>query len=89
MPYSPVRYLPVSECLLAMMSVGRALRHDLPAMHAGAGADIEHVIGGADGVLVMLDHDHGVAEVAQPLQGFEEPRIVALVQADADGSSST
>ena len=51
-------------------------------MDAGAGADIDHVIGDADGVLVMLDHDHGVAEVAQPLQGFEEPRIVALVQAD-------
>ena len=30
----------------------------------------------------MLDHDHGIAEVAQPLQGFQQPRIVALVQAD-------
>ena len=30
----------------------------------------------------MLDHDHGVAEVAQPLQRFQQPRIVALVQAD-------
>ena len=52
-------------------------------MHAGAGADIEHIIGKADGVLVMLHHDHGVAEVAQPLQRFKEPRIVALMQADA------
>src|SRR4051794_38698634 len=30
----------------------------------------------------MLDHDHGVAEVAQPLQRLHQPRIVALVQAD-------
>ena len=51
-------------------------------MHAGAGADIDHIIGGADGVLVVLDHDHGVAEVAQPLERFEQPRVVALVQPD-------
>ena len=51
-------------------------------MDAGAGADVEHVVGGADRVLVMLDHDDGVAEVAQALQGFEQARVVALVQAD-------
>ena len=61
---------------------GRALGHDMAAMHAGAGADVEHVIGEANGVLVMLDHDHGIAEVAQPLQRVQQPRIVALVQAD-------
>ena len=54
----------------------------MAAVDAGAGADVEHVVGGADGVLVMLDHDHGVAEVAQALEGFEQARIVALVQAD-------
>jgi hypothetical protein len=61
---------------------GRALGDDLAAMHAGAGADIDHIVGGADGVLVMLDHDHGVAEVAQVLERFQQPVIVALVQAD-------
>ena len=30
----------------------------------------------------MLDDDHRVAEVAQALQRVEQPRIVALVQAD-------
>ena len=59
-----------------------ALGDDLAAVDAGTGADVEHVVGGADGVLVVLDHDHGVAEVAQPLQRFEQARIVALVQAD-------
>ena len=62
--------------------VGRALGDDLAAVDAGAGADVDHVVGGADRVLVVLDHDHGVAEVAQALQRFEQPRIVALVQAD-------
>ena len=61
---------------------GRALGDDMAAMHAGAGADIDDVVGEADGVLVVLDHDHGIAEVAQPLQRFQQPRIVALVQAD-------
>ena len=51
-------------------------------MHAGAGTDIDDVVGGADGVLVVLDHDHGVAEVAQPLQRFQKPRVVALMQPD-------
>ena len=51
-------------------------------MHAGAGPDVDHIIGGADGVLVVLDHDHRVAEVAQPPQRVEEPRIVALMQPD-------
>ena len=30
----------------------------------------------------MLDHDDGVAEVAQALERAEQPRVVALVQAD-------
>ena len=51
-------------------------------MNAGAGADIDDMIGAADGVLVMLDDDHGVTEVAQPFQRFEEARIVALMQPD-------
>ncbi len=61
---------------------GRAFGDDLAAVHAGAGADVDDVVGGADGVLVVLDHDHGVAEVAQPAQRVEEARIVALVQPD-------
>ncbi len=54
----------------------------MAAVDAGAGPDVEHVVGGADGVLVVLDDDDGVAEVAQPLEGFEQARVVALVQAD-------
>ena len=79
---SPVRYRPVSERGAAHDVVGPALRDDLAAMDAGAGAHVEHMVGDADGVLVMLHHDHGIAEVAQALQRFQEARIVALVQAD-------
>ena len=62
--------------------LGRAFGDDVAAMDAGAGADIDHIVGGEDRVLVVLDDDHGVADVAQPLQRLEQPRIVALVQAD-------
>ena len=49
----------------------RALGDDLAAVDAGPGADIHHVVGGADGVLVVFHHDHRVAEVAQPGEGAQ------------------
>jgi hypothetical protein len=48
---------------------------------AGAGADVDHVVGGEDRVLVVLDDDHGVAEVAQA-RSVRAGGVVALVQAD-------
>ena len=51
-------------------------------MLAGAGTHVDHEVGRADRLLVVLDDDHGVAEVAQPLERRDEPRVVALVQAD-------
>ena len=57
-------------------------RHDAAAVHAGAGPDIDDIIRETNGVLVVLDHDHGVAEIAQPLEGVEQAGVVALVQAD-------
>ena len=57
--------------------------HDLAAVLARAGADVDDPVGGGDGVLVVLDDDERVAEVAQPGQGLDEPVVVALVQPDA------
>ena len=52
------------------LQVGQgALGHDLAAVLARPRADIDQVVGGADGGLVVLDHDQGVAEVAQPGPG--------------------
>ncbi len=56
--------------------------HDLAAVLAGAGADVDHPVGHPDGVLVVLDHDQGVAEVLEPDQGLDQPVVVALVQPD-------
>ena len=55
---------------------------DLAAMNAGSGAEIDDIVGGLDGFLVMLDDDDGIAEIAQAAQRFQKARIVTLVQAD-------
>ena len=44
--------------------------------------DVHHVVGGQDGLLVVLHHDDRVAQVAQPLQRADQPLVVALVQPD-------
>jgi hypothetical protein len=62
--------------------VGRALGHHLSAVLAGAGPHVDHVVRGVDRVLVVLDHDDAVAEIAQVLERREQAIVVALVQAD-------
>ncbi len=47
-----------------------------------AGPDVDDVIGNADRLLVVLDDDHGVAEIAQPDERLDEPPVVTLVQTD-------
>ena len=51
-------------------------------MDAGAGSQIDHVVGGADRIFIVLDHDHRVAQIAQPPQRAQQALVVALVQAD-------
>jgi hypothetical protein len=46
------------------------------------GTDVDDVVGRCDRRLVVFHHDQGVAEVAQPQQGLDQPLVVALVQAD-------
>src|SRR5699024_12343299 len=54
----------------------------LSPVFAGAGTDVDDPIGGFDGVLVVLDHDEGVAEVLEFVERFDQPTVVALVQTD-------
>ena len=67
---------------VALHRFGIALRHHLAAVLAGAGAHVHDPVGHADHVLVVLDHDHAVAQVAQVLQRADQAVVVALVQAD-------
>ena len=53
-----------------------------PPLTPGPGPEIDEPVGRAHRVLVVLDDDHGVAQVAQPLQGGDQAVVVARVQAD-------
>ena len=51
----------------------RAFGDDLPAVATGAGAEIEELVGIGDHLAIVLDQQQSVAQVAQPLQGIEQP----------------
>ena len=57
-----------------------SLGDHLTAVLSRAGPEIDQVVGGTDRLLVVLDDDHRVAQVAQPHERREESRVVALVQ---------
>ena len=81
----PDRYWPVIDALFVKMPprpvTGPGV-HDVAAVLPRARTDVDDVVGGADRLLVVLDDDDGVAQVAQPLQRGDEALVVALVQAD-------
>ena len=60
----------------------RTLGHHVTAQDAGPGADVNDLVCGAHGVLVVLDNDERVAEVPEVLEGIQELVVVPLVQAD-------
>lgn len=60
----------------------RPLRDYGTAVHPGPRAYVEHMVGEADGVLVVLHHYDGVAQIPQVGEGLEQPLVVPLVQAD-------
>ena len=62
--------------------VGRSAGHDFAAMTSCARTEIYHVIGAPNRILVMLDDQHGIAQVAQRFQSMQQTIIVAMVQAN-------
>ena len=62
--------------------VRRALGHDPPAVQARPRAEVDDVPGLADGLLVVLDHHHGVAASRQVPQGIDQEPVVPGVQPD-------
>ena len=52
------------------------------AVAAGAGAEVEQLVGAGDHLAVVLDDQQRVAQVAELLQRVEQPAVVARVQAD-------
>src|SRR5271157_1363715 len=55
---------------------------DTPTGDASARSEIDHVISGADRLLVVFHHHDRVPDVAQANEGIEQTPIVTLVQTD-------
>ena len=60
----------------------RSLGGDFAAPVAGAGPEVEKMVGGGDHFAVMLDKDQRVAKVAETIQRSQQPAVVARVQTD-------
>ena len=58
------------------------MRHDLAAVLSGARAEVDHPVGRPHHLLVVLDDEHGVAHVAEPLERPDQPSVVTLVEPD-------
>ena len=62
--------------------LGCALGDYLTAVLARAGAKIDYPVSAADGFVIMLYHQDGIAQVAQALQRVEQAARIARVQPD-------
>jgi len=60
-----------------------AAEYYIPAVLAGTRPDIDDIVGGDDGLLVVLDDDDAVPFLAERLEGADELHGIALVQTDA------
>lgn len=60
----------------------RAVADHDTTMHPGSRPHVEDIIRLADGIFVMLDHQHGIARVAQVFQRGQQAVIVTLMQTD-------
>src|ERR1700733_11637456 len=65
----------ISDDLPAPDLGGRALRDDVAAVPARARAEVDHPVRGLDRRLVVLDDEHGVAEVTQPVQRADQTLV--------------
>ena len=74
--------LPGDRLRVPLDRLRRALRDDVPSVDAGARAHVHQVICRPHHLLVVLDHEHRVAEVAQPLEGADQLAVVPLVETD-------
>ena len=64
-------------------AVERAGGHHPAALRPRPGPDVHDPVGRPDRLLVVLDDQDGVPQIAQPRQRLDQPPVVPLVQADA------
>ena len=81
--FLPLRYLPVSELSSFRIFFNGPSATTLAAMHARAWADLEDVVRRPNRVGVVLDHDHGIAQIAKSFQRLDHLDVVFGMQPDA------
>ncbi len=59
-----------------------ALCHNLTAVHARAGADVDNIIRRAHSFLVVFDNHKRISQIAEAFQRHQQLFVIALVQAD-------
>ena len=79
---APDRYCPVSERGIGADLLQGSGSDHVAAVHPGAGPEVDDVVRRAQRLLVVLDDDEGVADVAQVLQRVDEKGVVPLVETD-------
>ncbi len=72
----------MSEASSAITSSGGPAATMRPPYSPAPGTEIDEEVRPAHRLLVVLDDEHRVAEITQPLEGADELLVVALVQAD-------
>ena len=78
-----VQQITPGDGLFRIGNIGHAaFCHQPPAAFARARANVDDVVGAADGVFVVLHHHQRVALVAQLVQGVQQNLVVTGVQAD-------
>lgn len=60
-----------------------ALSYQFAAVDTGAGPDIDDMICGIHGVLVVLDYQQRVAQIGQMAQSLQKLLVILLMQTDA------
>ena len=58
----------------------RAGYDHLAAVHAGTRADIDNMVGIADGVFIVLDHQDRIAQVTEMNERAQKPFIIPLME---------
>ena len=70
------------DAFVAQEALHRARVDDLAAVLPGPRPDVDDPVGDLDRLLVVLDDEHGVAEVAEAHERVDQAAVVALVEAD-------
>src|SRR4051794_30915407 len=58
----------------------RTHRNHFTAMHSGARPEIKHDISALNSLLVVFNHEHGVAALLQIPQGVDESSVITRMQ---------